>query len=296
MKDHARNRKESIPELRGKKRRLLQALTILSAIAGQLEPARLRECDEEMLLNFIEQVETVRKDIRELPSKKSPVQDLKRELFCILEEALIELLVAREQFTAEGRTRKFYESLSQFRHYIESALEHGQEYQEQIAWVETPEPLEDEREVMLDVQSGAVDLARSMHFSVQQLLREKDELSGRRYMHLKEALRTLQEPLESLRALFNERVSISEESAQLLYQLQILLNNIDQQVERLVALLPVYRVSEDNSLGSALVVNKEISRKIEVIYRRCNELLQVIDALLEQGDLRSGRRRLYSIK
>ncbi len=301
MEDCAGNTIETISG-RGEERDLFtQQMDELFHLAEQLEPVNLRQHDQETLNRLIVQLQTISQKIRHLPPEETHLlMSLRKDILKDLQEAIIELLLALDQYDAQGRTRRFYQCLSTCRSYLEHVMERKREAinPAQVITVERQLGTRGEDPIArIGASYKAIIHAQLALAQTSELLLSEDEIRHGNYSHLEQTLMVTRQPAQELYNTLRDASFISEEAPLYSYRLQVLLGYIDEQIQRLLELLPLYRKSMHFSAKQACKMRREITRKLELVQHRSNDLPLAIIALLDHvHPSGGGRRRLYLVE
>lgn len=301
MEDCAGNTIEIISNWGEEKDLLTQQMEVLSYLVVQLEPINLRYHDQKTLNRFIVQLQTISKKIRHLPPEETLLlMNLRKDFLKDVQEAIIELLLALDQYNAQGRTRLFYQYLSTCQSYLQHAMEYKLEASKpaQVMMVEhQPGTPQEDPIARIDATYKAIIHAQLALAETSELLLGEDEIRHGNYNRFEQVLITISQPVHELYKILREAPFISEEAPLYSYRLQVLLGYIEVQIQHLLELFLLYHRSMCISAKQTCQMRREITRKLELVRHRSNDLPQAIIGLLDHIHPSSrGRRRLYLVE
>ncbi len=278
-----------------------QQIDELFHLAEQLEPVNLRQHDQETLNGLVVQLQTISLKIRRLsPEKTHLMMSLRKDILKDLQEAIIELLLALDQYDAQGRTRRFYQCLSNCRLHLEHIIERELEAlksAQTITVERQPETRGEDPISRIGASYKAIIHAQHALAQTSEILLIEDEIYHSNYSRLEQVLMVTRQPAQELYNTLHDTPFISEEAPLHSYRLQVLLGYIDGQIQYLLELLSLYRKCMHFSAEQTRKMRKEIMCKLELVRHRSNDLPQAIIALLDHvHHSGKGRRRLYLVE
>jgi len=264
---------------------LFQQIKQLADVHASLEPLNLRHCTEESLNCLVLQLQAIVNAIRPISphiiknhvvSKENLLQDLR--------SALVELLLARDQLAAEGRTFSFYNHLLVCQERLDHTFDINVECAcspSKIGPISRPKLLQ--RTSFTYTQNYYMDFLTAQGVLEQTNVSSmtEGENSIEQFDCVNEALNALYTSMREISCFSHRSSHIQEETFSTTYRFTVNIAYLEEQVPQLLELIKTFYSAYYSSPKRAKKISREIAYNLEAIVQSSREVSPILKALLK---------------
>lgn len=273
-------------------RMLEKVQSLLKNIEDLLETENFREFTEETLHSLTEQVREIIKAIRSIPDKNVHLYLLSREaILRTLRSAVVELNLALDQLTSEGRTPGFYKNLLAFQEYFEKALEQMLELTNEDNRREQSfsQSTRGKQSVRVPINIYFVQLKKykekliDAHHSLLYTYRllNQEEICLDQWIRATNVLETMSSAVRELCKVLDNfmAIHIFTDTALSSSQLIVALYYTDEQIHKLISLISVIHSTHRSKPRQTVRLRQEIHSKLDSLTQSCDDIIQKLQRL-----------------